>query len=120
MEAAPRREPSGRSGVFIPAWRSGRKLGLTPPTTKLKEAERVLGGEVEVPVPFFHSEGKGIYREAYCSLMCPLARGRLVASDIAIDVAWRTEMSKGMGEGRLSSSSTSVKRTRSSNDEVVV
>ena len=42
-----------------------------------------------------------------------------MASDIAIDVAWRTELPQGMDE-RSSSSSASIKRAGSDNDEVVV
>ena len=54
--------------------------------------------------------------------MCLPAGDRIVplmASDIAIDVAWRIELPQGMGELR-SSSSASVKRAGSDNDEVIV
>ena len=44
----------------------------------------------------------------------------LMASDITDGVAPRTELPQGMGEHRLSSSSASVKRAGSDNDEVDV
>ena len=46
-----------------------------------------------VSVPPLSNEREGIYREAYCFLSCPLAGGRLVASDFVL--AWREELSFG-------------------------